>query len=77
MDRKHCSGCRDNFYNHNNMGLNMEDGKPGCWNLKTAKIIKRKEVPLDQRPPWNQPASKFPDCYHKSGYTYVAPDRVR
>ena len=77
MDRKHCLGCYNDFYNHNNMGMNMATGKPECWMLKDAKIIWRKEVHIDQRPPWTQKAERFPDCYHCQSFIYVSPNRVR
>lgn len=68
MDRKHCSGCRDDFYNgHNNLGVKE------CWSLKTARLIWRKEVHIDQRPPWNQKARRLPSCYHADRYVYVDP----
>ena len=71
MDKKHCAGCRDNFYNGNNdMGITE------CWSLETAKLVRKKLVPLDQRPPWNQPAQAVPSCYSKSGYVCVDPDRT-
>lgn len=69
MDKKHCIGCRDNFYNGNN-----EYGITECWSLKTAKLMKRKRVPMSQRPPWNQPAETLPNCYRQEGYVIVGPD---
>lgn len=71
MDRKHCSGCRNNFYNGNN-----DLGVQQCLSLKNAKLIMRKEVHIDQVPPWKQKAQKFPDCYSKARFVYVAPDRT-
>jgi len=64
MDRKYCSGCHDDVYN-NGLG-----GSHECFLLKKAKIILRKEVHIDQVPPWNQRAKRFPDCYHKQRYVY-------
>ncbi len=70
MDKKHCRGCRNNFYNGNNdLGVNE------CWSLKDAKLIMRKEVHINDVPPWNQKAEKFPDCYHKPKFVYVAANR--
>jgi len=64
--RKHCSGCYCDFYN-----------KPDkdCWHLKDAKLILRKEVHIDQTPPWKQKPKMFYDCYHKQRYGYVGPDQ--
>jgi hypothetical protein len=59
------------------MGMNMASGKPECWSLKDAKLISRKEVSIDQRPPWNQKAGRFPNCYSRQRYVYVSPERVR
>ena len=66
MDRKHCIGCEDNFYNGNNSYEIKE-----CWSLETAKLIKRKRVSINQMPPWNQEAQTTPSCYRKSGYIFV------
>ena len=69
--KMYCAGCRDNFYNGNNpMGVKE------CWCFKTAKIVKRKFVPITQAPPWNMPAQKTLDCHHKSGYVKVGPDQT-
>lgn len=40
------------------------------------KLIWRKEVHIDQRPPWNQKAKLLPNCYHKPRYVYVGPDQT-
>ena len=70
MDRKHCRGCRNNFYNANN-----DLGVGECWSLKDAKLVVRREVHISQVPPWNQKVGKFPNCYHKPQFVYVAADR--
>jgi len=71
MDRKHCSGCEQNFYNGNNpMGVKE------CWHLKDARIILRKAVPITQVPPWTQKAQRYPNCYVKRGYTFVKPNQI-
>ena len=36
-DIKHCSGCRDDFYNHDGHGF----GGKGCWNLDSAQVVTR------------------------------------
>lgn len=72
MDKKHCVGCRDNFYNgNNNLGISE------CWLLKTAKLIKRKRVHMDEVPPWKAKPETLPNCYNESGYIFVAPERER
>ena len=66
---KHCIGCRNNFYNGNN---NMEIKE--CWSLKSAKLVLKKEVGVDQRPPWKQKPRRVLSCYHKQKYVYVEPN---
>jgi len=71
-----CAGCLDNFYNHSDpMGL--YNGKPECWSFADMKIVKRKLVPIYQRPPWNQPAQWVPSCYQPKGYVTVDPNCTR
>jgi hypothetical protein len=70
MDSKHCSGCYCNAYN------NGAGGATKCWNLKAAKLVMRKEVHVDQRPPWNQKARKLPSCYRRPRFVYVGPTRT-
>ena len=70
MNKIHCVGCNDNFYNgHNPHGIKE------CWLLKNAKLIQRKQVSINQVPPWTQPASTVPNCYKQSGYVFVGPDQ--
>ena len=70
MKKSHCKGCYNDAYNH---GLG---GSKECWMFSKAKVIWRKEVHIDQVPPWKQKAKRFPDCYNKSSYVYVSPDRI-
>lgn len=63
-----CVGCRDNFYNGNN-----PYGVKECWAFKDAKVIKRKQVALDQNPPWNQEAHFEMSCKRVKGYVFVGP----
>lgn len=72
MDRKHCVGCRENFYNGDNPFGIVE-----CWSLKDAVLISRKEVPVDQRPPWTQGPVMKPSCYRRKGYVYVKPGQTQ
>jgi hypothetical protein len=72
MDKKHCVGCRENFYNGNN-SLGIQE----CWMLKSAKLILRKAVHRDQRAPWNQTATEKPSCYRSQDYIYVGPEVTR
>jgi len=70
MKKDKCVGCYNNIYN------NGAGGAKECFFLKTAKVIFRKEVHVDQVPPWNQKAKRFPNCYRKQRYVYVDPTRT-
>ena len=70
IDKKHCSGCDNNFYNDNN-----PYGVKECWCLKKAKLIMRKKVHVDQTPPWKQKPTKMPDCYRQRRYAFISGDR--
>ena len=68
---KHCGGCDDDFYNGKNpMGIKR------CWNLKWGELVFRKEVPMNQSPPWDQKPGRFLSCYRRNGYVYVDPERT-
>lgn len=66
MDKKHCKGCRNDFYNGRDNVLGKD-----CWSLKDAHLVMRKEVHINQVPPWTQKPQKLPNCYHKSQFVYV------
>ncbi len=68
---KHCAGCHDDHYNQPG---NSWSGR--CWSLPKMKLIKRKEVSIDQVPPWNQKARLFPACYHRPRFVYVGPNQT-
>ena len=70
MTKENCSGCYNDDYNY---GLG---GAKECWCFKTAELIMRKEVHIDQVPPWNQKARLFPSCYRKQRYFYFNPDQT-
>ena len=70
MKKEDCIGCYNNDYNHE-LG-----GAKECWSFDSAKLEMRKEVHIDQRPPWNQKAKRFPSCYRKQRYVYVRPDQT-
>lgn len=70
--KKHCLGCEDDFYNGKN-----PYGIKECWLLDGAKLVMRKPVHIDQRPPWNQPAIERLSCYRQKGYIHVEPERTQ
>lgn len=69
---RHCVGCRDDFYNGKN-----ELGVKECWSLEKAKVIWKKEVRIDQRPPWTQKAKRLLSCFHRPRHVYVKPEQIR
>lgn len=75
MDRKHCSGCRNNFYNGNN-NLGVEE----CWSLKSARLSSRIPVGNWERPPYlNKKKVQVPSCYHEGGSNkthYIKPECI-
>jgi len=66
---KHCSTCEEDFYNGNN-----PYGVKECWNLDEAKLVLRKEVGINQVPPWKQKPIKVLNCFRRKGYVYTNPD---
>jgi hypothetical protein len=67
---KYCSGCYNNIYNQG------AGGAKECWSLENAEVVMRKEVHIDQVPPWNQKPIKVLSCYTKPRYCYMRPDRT-
>lgn len=68
--KKYCAGCYNDIYNHG------AGGAKECWSFADAELVMKKEVHIDQRPPWDQKPRKFLSCYHKQRYVYVNPDRT-
>ena len=68
--QSHCRGCYNDVYNHGCGGATK------CWSLSSATMVLKKEVSIDQRPPWNQKARQFLSCFKRQRYVYVAPDRT-
>ena len=66
----HCVGCHNDVYNH---GC---EGSQRCWSLAKAKLIKRKEVHINQVPPWTQKPRLMLSCYHRPQYVYINGDRT-
>lgn len=69
MTKERCRGCYDDVYNGQ---LASE-----CWSFVTATVVLKKEVHIDQRPPWTQPARELPSCYRARRFVYVRPDQER
>ena len=70
MTRERCKDCENDFYN-----------QPGnscggcCWLFGKAKLILRKKIHIDQKPPWKQRPDMYPDCYNTKGYVFFNGDR--
>lgn len=75
MDKKHCQGCRNHFYNGNN-GLGVKE----CWSFKEAKLVWRIPVGMWENPPYkNKKKQKVPECWHGEGCNrtiYVKPEAI-
>jgi hypothetical protein len=69
--RSRCAGCHDEVY-HQGCG-----GSDQCWSFKTMKMVWKKEVHIDQIPPWTQKAKRVPSCYHRPQYVYLSPNVTR
>lgn len=76
-DSKACTGCREDYYNHDN---NSTTGK--CWNLDRAKIVMRYQIgwwtPCDKIENFNK--VKVPSCYCRTGefaYFDEIPEHLR
>ena len=68
MKKENCQGCYNDDYNH---GLG---GSKECWSFPKEELIPRKEVSINQPPPWNQKARTFPSCYQKQGFIIIGPE---
>jgi hypothetical protein len=71
-DIKHCAGCTEDFYNGNNP-LGVKE----CWNRKTAEMVNRVFVHIDQPPPYrNFKARTVPGCYRLARHVSVEPEAI-
>ena len=66
---KYCSGCYENIYN----GQNAKE----CWSLKSAKLVMKKKVGINDVPPWNHIPIKCLSCYHETGYVMISTEDNR
>ncbi len=64
---KCCIGCYNHFYNGNNP-LGVRE----CWSLADAVLVWKKEVHMNQVPPWKQAPEEFLSCYRRSQFVYVS-----
>ena len=66
IDVKHCSGCRDDCYNHGFMG------KQQCWSRENAKLQTMYSIspnaPQDRADRFTK--HRKPSCYHQDGWCW-------
>ena len=74
--KRDCVDCENDFYNRNNMGMNMDNGKPECWSFKDAEMVKARDIPTQQPPPYSMPLTLRPNCYRSRGYSRVKPEAL-
>lgn len=62
MDKRHCVGCKDNFYNC---------GDRECWSLKNARLITRYRIHMDAPMGKRSNFTKVtvPNCFYGGGYS--------
>ena len=64
-----CSGCRDDFYNHNRPG--------GCWRFLEAKVLARTRVGIWQNPPYRWSPQATLSCHSPEGSVWIKEDDPR
>lgn len=66
IKKEQCNGCEDDFYNgHNDFGIKE------CWHFKSATLVMKKKVALDERPPHKQSPIRLPSCFHQKGFIFM------
>ena len=72
IDKEHCIGCENDFYNDNN-----PYGIEECWSLKNAKLVWRPQIHVDSSPPYkHKKAKRVPSCYRVRRYVFVSKDAL-
>lgn len=64
-----CSGCCDDFYNHNR--------PEGCWCFATAKVVERTRIGLWQDPPYTWQPKETLSCHNPDGCVWIEQDDPR
>lgn len=63
MNKIHCQGCHNNFYNGDNP-LGVRE----CWSYRRAKLVLRIPIGHWERPPYkNKKKTRVPDCWYGRG----------
>lgn len=77
IDKQHCVGCRDDYYNHTRCGLNEASGEPSCWSRETATLVWAKDIPVDLPPPYTGIKETIrPSCYRRPRYIRVKKEHL-
>jgi len=63
-----CEGCYNAIYH--------DSEENGCWSFSEMYVTLKKEVHINDRPPWKHTPKKFPSCYRKPKYVYVRKDQT-
>ena len=66
IDRTHCNGCRDDFYNTSELAVGG-----CCWSRKTAVLKLRRKVHINDLPPHERKPGRFPSCYSAAQYVMI------
>jgi hypothetical protein len=66
----YCAGCYNDHYNTRVADDNVQRHMC-CWSLESAKIIPRKRVHINDRPPWNHTPELYPSCYREPKYIFA------
>lgn len=69
LDVKHCSGCKDDFYNGHN-----PHGVKECWMREKATLVARLLIHVDQPPPYKSKPKQVPNCYRMDRHVTVKPE---
>lgn len=68
-----CVECYNDFYNGKN-----SLGVVECWSFKSARVTKKKFIPMDLRPPWDTvPVEVTLSCHRRQRYVAVGPKVMR
>lgn len=64
-----CSGCRNDYYNHNREG--------GCWSYQSARVVQLTKVGVWQNPPYKWTPRDTLSCHSPNGAVWINEDDPR
>jgi hypothetical protein len=74
VDKTECTGCRDDVYNHQDFGMNVDaaTGEKSCWMRAEATMVTARDIPIDMRPPYlGLREKRRPNCWRGAGVVRV------